>query len=281
MSIANYNLNDLYLKAAAWFVGHKDFFKKWWVIMIISLDLLMLVYVAVSFLLYAFETPRYNQMISQLGNNFINQVYQQENQPKDLTVEYAKVLVNQPGRYDLVAKVKNPNRQWGVKNLFYAFKIKGEETKQNLGYLGPNEEKYFLLLNYNTKEDISLEAVEFVSQAIEWQKLGDESLLQRIAFAVSEEKLSQGELTNTAVQSTLVTAKIKNNSLYDFWKVGVNVVVLVDSEPLAVNYYILREFKSSTEKEIIVSWLKKFPLTATLEIKPEVNIFDADNFMTL
>jgi hypothetical protein len=280
MAFPNYNLNDLYLKAASWFVGHKDFFKKWWVIAIVSADLLMIVYIAISFLLYAFEIPRYNAMIKEMGNNFINEKYRQDSRPQPLQIEYVKALPTGLGRYDLVARVKNTNKNWGIKTLNFTFRIEGRETPVNTGYIWPDQEKYLVLLNYSSSANQSLQNVEFVGQELEWQKLGDLSLPQKISFTVSDAKLSQGEVTGSASQASLVSAKVKNSSLYSFWKAGVVVVVSLDDEPLAVNYYTLREFQSSAESEITVSWLKNISLNATVDIFPEVNIFDGENFMS-
>ncbi|MFH1366409.1 MAG: hypothetical protein ABIH38_00265 [Patescibacteria group bacterium] len=280
MAFTNYNLNDLYLKTAAWFAGHKDFFKKWWVIAIVSADLLMIVYVAISFLLFAFEIPRYNSVVSQMGDNFINNNYRQESQPLPLQIEYAKAISVGSNRYDIVAKVKNINKKWGIKNFKYLFKVDDKETPSNAGYIWPDQEKYFVLLNNSFQTTQAPGKLEFVGQEIEWQKLGDQSFPQKISFTVSEAKMSQGEVAGSLGVSSLVTAKVKNSSVYSFWKVGMVVVVSLDDDPLAVNYYTLREFKSFAESEITVSWLKNISLSATVEIFPEVNIFDGGNFMS-
>jgi len=277
--LTNYNLSDLYLKGAAWFVGHKDFFKKWWVIALLSLDLIMVVYGTVMFVKYSFETPRYNTLISQMGRDFISAAYRQQRQPQALQIIYARAIARSADHYDLVAKVKNPNTVWGLASLGYQFKMDGQATGENTGYLLPQEEKYFILLN-QAGSATAPQTVEFVPVTYDWQKLSDLTLLDKVKFTVTDAKLTQSQTASGGVSST-VTATVKNDSLYGFWSVEVPVIVEVNGLPLAVSQYTLRQFKSSDKKEISASWLANLPLTATVIVQPATNLLDASNLMSL
>ncbi|MFA5070642.1 MAG: hypothetical protein WC528_05180 [Patescibacteria group bacterium] len=280
MADTNYNLNDLYLKIAAWLVGHKYFFKKWWVIVMLSLDLIMIIYIAFSFIVFALASPRENQMVSQMSREFINPVFLTQNKPKDLEVSLTKALPTGSNHYDLVAKIKNPNAKWGMRTLDYTFLIDGQETVSSTGFILPGQEKYFILLNQLYQANTEPKAVEFKVARTAWQKVSDITLFNDVQFSVQEAKISLSQVTGGQASAT-AEAKVINDSFYDFWTVEVPIVVEVNGIPLAASKYILRQFKSLETKEVSASWQKNIPLSASLVIRPEANLFETGNFMSL
>lgn len=277
MPLNDYKIGDLYLKAGSWFVGHKYFFRKWWVIVILSADLLMIFYIFINGFIFAFERPKYNKMMADMVAGFISQTYRQQAKPAGLETLITKAISLGSGNYDLVAKIKNPNEDWGIKTLNYKFTVKDAETKPAESYLLPGEEKYLISQNFSLPDSSALKDLKLEISDFNWERLTDKKVLADLDFSVEEKKL-----TNTISNSgnaTLLTAKVINRSLYDFWKVEVPIVLLSSGEPIAVSNYILRTLTSYESENISVSWLKSLPLSAQIEINPSANIFQASNFM--
>ena len=279
MSLNDYTINDLYLKISSWFVGHKYFFRKWWVIVILTFDLLMIVYIIINSIIFGLEMPKYNKIMTGMSSSFISQTYRQNSQPQNLIILTTKSISIGTNRYDLVAKIKNPNDDWGIKSFNYKFVVDSEETNEVNNYILPAEEKYIIAQNFTYTDSTALKDIELEISDIEWQRLIDRTMADGLDFVVEDKKLTTSTVSSLQ-NATVLTAKVINRSFYDFWKVDVPIVLLSSGEPIAVSSYTLRSFTSYQFKDISVSWLKALPLNSEIEINPTINIFQASNLMS-
>jgi hypothetical protein len=279
--MAKFNFKDFYLRILYWFVSYKKEFKKWWIIAITTLDILMIVYVATSILIYISETPRYNKMIVSLSENFINNEYRIQSQPKEITIEETRAIPISLNKYDLVAKIKNSNKNWGIKKFKYRFILDGTEKEEKESFILPDEEKYLFHFGVNYSGTKPPQKVEVKLSDIEWQRISDKKVINNLAFESSNIKFTSSTVTNTNQPSgaSHLTANIKNKSIYDFWEVGVPVILIYNNKVVGINYTTLRKFISFEEQPIDVSWLYSIPENSEILIKTEVNIFDLENFM--
>jgi len=273
----NYSLNDFYLKVSYWFVNHKTFLKKWWVILLLSVNLLMIIYILLNGVILAIRAPRYDQMVGKMTSNFISDEYRNQAKPRDLKVLQVRAISRGNDHYDFLAEIDNPNNDWGAVSFNYIFSLNGKELGGGTANINPGESKYIASQNISYTggnfKNLSLEI-----KYIDWQRLVNKEILNEISFLVSDKKITSS--STDAGAASIVTATIMNQSLHGFWKVEVPVVILSAGIPIAYDTYTLRDFPSFSSKKISISWLKKLPLSAEIIISPSVNVFDESNFIS-
>jgi len=281
--MASLNLKDLYLRIIYWFVSNKKEFKKWWIIAITVVDLLVLIYVAFSIFLYSLESPKYNKIIASLSHNFISTQFKTESQPKEIIKEEAVAIPIAQDEYDLVVKIKNSNEDWGLKNFKYRFVLDEVEQAENTSFILPDQEKYLFQqgVSYSRSDKKSIQKIVLKLYDLEWQRISDKTVINNLSFEASDIKLTSSVLTNTNQPGSAshMTAKVRNKSIYGFWEVGVPVTLIFNNKVVGINYTVLRQLESFEERPIDFSWFYGIPENSEVLIQPEVNIFDSQNFM--
>ena len=279
--MAKFNFKDFYLRILYWFVSYKKEFKKWWIIAITAIDLLMIVYVIVSVLIFISETPKYNRLIVNSSQSFISAGYRVQNQPEQIVQGETRAIPVSLQKYDLVAKINNPNEDWGIRKLKYKFVLDGTEEEERESFILPNEEKYLFQLGVGYSGTEAPQNVEVKLYDLEWQRISDKKVIDDILFESSKVELTSSSIANTNQTGGVshLTANIKNKSVLGFWEVGVQVIIVYNDRIVAVNYTVLRQFSSFEEKAIDLSWFYSLPENSEVIIKPEVNVFAPENFM--
>jgi len=274
----NYSMNDLYLRLSYWFVSHKKSLRKWWVMTLLIIDVILIVYILINGLIISIQSSSYDNMVKEMSLDFIDNNYRQEAKPGALTIIKKKAIKVGSSKYDYVAEIKNNNLDWGANSFNYKFiDSEGKETEESSSFINPDQKKYIALENVNYDgDDVSKLDLEITN--IDWKRITNKSLLEELNFEVSNEKISKSQ-TSEGVAS-IVTADISNQSFYGFWQVNVPVVILHSDEPIAYDIYRLRNLKSFEDQSISVSWLKNLPLSAEIIIEPHINIFDESNFIS-
>lgn len=182
--------------------------------------------------------------------------------------------------YDFLAKVANPNTDYGSPDVVYEltfFNSADKQISQRVGsfYILPGQTKYIIETPLRFDEPVS--RAEMKVKSVDWQKLdplatrGTNLLIRNSAYA----QVSRPELFSK------VGGDILNNSDFDFGKVDV-VVVAVDenSTPLVVNRTEIRTFLARTSRGFEVKWFK--PFTGQVNrviVEANTNLFENSNFL--
>ena len=201
-------------------------------------------------------------------------------------VENAKIIEKsiipgEAGKYDALVKITNPNSQFGVANFDYSFNLLDDSGKiiaqsGGTGFILPAETKY--ILAFNLAPETKPASLDFKISSFKWNKF-TEYKGPDIAIIAKEFNLTSGGESGFAK----LTAKMRNQSGYDFREITVKAVIRNgNGDPIAVNQTSFNDVRVNEEREINFNWNAPFeidPVSAKIEIEPEVNIFDNDNFM--
>jgi len=172
---------------------------------------------------------------------------------KDLEVIFFQAIPTQENYVDLVARIRNPNSDFGAESFSYVFNLYDSEDKliisrKGSSYILPRETRYFIEQKIKTEADNP--RIEFKINNVKWQEVVEyqepELLIKNLDFIQSED-LSQ------------LSAVLENRSSYDFSKIDV-WAVLFDSQSniLGVN---------------------KIELVEKIETVAKTNVFLDENFM--
>lgn len=200
---------------------------------------------------------------------------------ENLKVVEKAIVPGEAGKYDALVQIVNPNSQLGAAKLDYSFNLldgagKISASRTGSSFVLPGQTKY--VLAFNLAPETKPESLDFEISSFEWSKFSEFEEPDIAVYAKEFSLVSGGE-----PGFAKLTAKMRNQSGFDFHEISAAAVVRGnDGSPIAINETNFNDVRVNEEREIDFSWSSPFaidPTTAKIEIVPEVNVFDSDNFM--
>lgn len=275
-------LSDKQLKIGIWWLNHRHQLKKWWVILIAVLDILVFLYILFNVVIIIFTWNRFTGIPNQISQSVINfQYYQQINAPKDIQVLSTK-YISVPGqlnKYHLLARLKNPNSKWTMNQLDYHFRFGNKDQDQQFSFMLPQEERY--VIQYYVENIVAQPNIQLFIDNVNWKRIEQPEEAPNSNFSISNINTSLIPLLDekgspTATFSTRVTAEIQNQSVYNFWEVGFQIILYRGEEPIAAAEISINQFLAQTTRDLTFSWKEAYYGVTKTEILPEVNVHDPE-----
>ena len=205
-----------------------------------------------------------------------------ENIPKieNIQVLEKAFLPASEGKYDAMAKINNPNPQFGVAQFDYSFNLlddSGNIIGQSEGssFILPVETKY--ILAFNLASTTQPESMDIKIRSFRWTKFleYEEPLIQIYS--------KEFNLVNAGSNFATLKAKIKNQSSYDFKTITAKAVIRNEwNAPVALNQTSVNDVRVNEEREVVFNWGSRFSVglgAPGVEIEMEANFFSDENFM--
>lgn len=197
----------------------------------------------------------------------------------DLLVREITFVPADRGRYDIVARVFNPNNDIGASTFRYALLLRdstGQEIARFDGtsFILPQETKTLLAFNLEPPQTPVKAVVELSD--FQWTRLQDHRAKPELNIYSKRYVEHPTDSAFGAVLGTLV-----NESTYDLRTIQIKVV-LRDStgKPLAVNQSEMRTVNVGREMDLHLVFPQPFVGTvAQVDAEVEANIFDSENFI--
>lgn len=202
--------------------------------------------------------------------------------PKDLIVTSSSFTRSENGTYDAVFTVKNPNSEYGLKNIAYGINLKdasGDSVAQKDGVA------YFLPLQTRPVIEQNIAAVvssKPLSASItfknpEWVSITDH--FSQVGLTVESPTFAYGNWTNEAAS---VIAVVRNDSAFTYDSIDVFVVVKnQDGTTVGIRRSAMRTLTAGERREFKVAWRPPFSVSGTpqVEVYATTNVFDNENFV--
>lgn len=273
-SNTNQNSNPWYYKIVYFFVANQTIFKRLEVVLLLLANIIIFWNVGVAGVKYLASSRTYDEMLSSLFNdNFDWQSYHQEHAPDPLQVISVDKIKTGPDKYDLVAKVHNPNSDWYFPEVQYSFVVNNFITDWQTDFILPGQEKYFFVFSYSDPTEIKDLDLKFGTQ--QRQRIFNKDPLYILNDFNIQDK-------NFSSQSGLSEIKfqVNNNSYFSFWQLGWQVVLYVRDHPIGINYVTTPNFLSGQERQVAVIWNENLTVPTDIEILPNLDVFYEQNYMT-
>lgn len=200
---------------------------------------------------------------------------------ENLKVIEKKIVPGEAGKYDALVRITNPNSLLGAARFDYSFNFldgSGKIVAKSIGtnFILPGQTKY--VLAFNLSPEAIPESLDFEISSFEWSKFSQYEEPD-IAIYSREFSLAGGGETGFAK----LQAKMRNQSGYDFRQITDKAVIRNgNGDPVAINKTGFNDVRMNEEREINFNWNSTFqidPVSARIEIEPEVNVFESDNYM--
>ena len=194
---------------------------------------------------------------------------------EDFEIIFIEAVKTKDNYLDLVAKIKNPNQDWGAESFSYVFDLYDSENNliisdKGTSYILPLETRYIIKQRVLAEAEIS--NVEFKVADIRWQELTD---YEEVELLIKNPEFKQTEALSQ------LTATLENISSYNLDKVDVYVVLFdKESKILGAGKTELRTILSKERRYFETSWF--FPIEEKVEevdAAAKTNVFLDDNFM--
>ena len=198
---------------------------------------------------------------------------------KNLEILWAQGLYVKDGFYDLAAKIKNPNQNYGSGKISYSFNFYDKSNnligqKKGAAYILPQQTKY--LIFPKVESPAPLKKVELLFEPIKWQKLKD---YQPSELIISRKEYSLSSLNQPA--KSQVSGLVTNKTNFDFDRIDIDVLLFnQDGKLIGLNITQANTLPAGQERQFVVSWVEplKEPV-ALIEAEAETNLFDSLNYM--
>lgn len=283
----NFDMSERQLGFAYWFVAHKILLKKIALGVFIAFDAVFLLYGIYGFVDYFLITgPKEKQMLAQLPKTLVDFriIHQETARGMEILGTH---LVPSSGKYDLVAKLRNPNDKWRA-SFDYYFLIDGKPTDLKTGFILPKEDKFIFELAYLPAQAGGAQgpkSLSFAISKVRWQKINPHQISNydswkklRFNFSVSDITFNSAVKVDSRVFSQ-ADFKAKNLSAYDFWQVDFKVVLYRGPVIAGANFVHTEQFRAADSRNLAATWYEPIPGVTKIEVYPEVNIFGDSVYM--
>lgn len=196
-----------------------------------------------------------------------------------LTVPEVAFVADGTGKYDVIARVTNPNQLIGADPFSYAFILvdaNGNELTRETGsaWILPHETKTILAIGLPSM--VTPAKVLFEIQDVAWQELTEYREAPKLT--VYEKKFA---LTSSSVSYAEVSGVLVNESAFDLRKVVIRAILRdASGKPVAVNQTQMSTLSVNAREEFHIIWPKAFSGTVTqVEVEADSNVYNQENFL--
>ena len=184
------------------------------------------------------------------------------------------------GKYDLYAKVKNPNNIYGSNKFRYEFVLKNSTgevivTKKGSAYILPGESKY-VVGNSIASPNVAPASVDFVLSDQSWVEFKD--YFEKPQLKVVNKQYS---LISSGVGFSEVTGLLKNESPYDFNLIELEIILRdINGKIVALNSTEMRTVRTGENRDFRSLWMNRFHGDVmNVEVQTEVDVFNSESFI--
>ncbi|MDD5043469.1 MAG: hypothetical protein PHD51_02235 [Patescibacteria group bacterium] len=281
-------ISDKELKFGYWFLTKKQFFKNLLVAFLILLNVMVWGYsfwkVMQDFIINLPERERLLSILPQDLANFKG--LRAQNEPSAPEISSVEVISTGQGRYDFVARIKNPNSAWAVSSFNYQFRSPGFNSEKLKGFILPGEEKFIMKLGAISSSRPSGVIVDISD--VRWQRVNAHEITNyqdfynsRLGLKIENIKFNYSSALGLGEKLPVSSATfdVYNNTAYNYWQVGFYVSLYRGGTLAAVNYVTAKEFKSGDRVSLEARWFEPLSSVSEVRIEPEVNILAPEVYM--
>lgn len=222
------------------------------------------------------DDPILSRNLGELTDNSIDYTYfHRANQPAEIQILSFDSTAGTDGRFDFVAKLANPNENFTASKVDLLLVVGSKPIAEKSTFILPGEEKLVVFFGEEIEQFGS--PVLHISK-VQWarQRSYAEYAEPRLNFEITG--LDFTSANNQLPVSTL-NFKIKNNTAFSYWQVGVYASLISGGSITAGNFISLDQFVSGEIRDVEMRWHEPLFGVTDFEIFTEVNILDESVFM--
>ena len=283
----DWELSDFKLKIGYWLISNKIFVKRFFLFFLIIADVLLISFGSSRIIkYYTVERIEFNKMISDINSVSIDfKSYREKNSPLDLQISELDVINLGNNRYNLIAKVSNPNlKKWVAKDVEYYFYSDNFQSEHKKSFILPGEKKF--LADFNIESDLVIRNPKLFISSIKWTRIKEkdiknfsDKIKEMIDFQIKKTNFSSLSDLQIKNSGSSINFLVKNNTIYNYYEAGFFIITYSGPVITSANYLQLDDFMAGEEKKAEIRWQQIIPRPSQIIIKPEINVLDENIIM--
>ncbi len=282
-------LSEEKLKWGYWWVTHKVQVRRWFILVMIILDLIVLAYVGYGFVDWFFLSGAKERAdIGQMVQNPIDYAsFRAAAKPVDLVYENPLVLQAGEGAYDIASKVTNDNTKWWA-DFNYRFIMNEDPNsspKAAYGFVLPGDSTYLSTLGWKTT---STPAVRLEISNMQWHRISPHTTFptydvwkaEHLNLVIEPEPFRPA-LSSDPLHVSKAVFQVTNDSAYGLRTARFFVILYSDQAIVGVNDVTIGRLMAGDGKTVEVSWFSDLPTVTSVEVIPIINLMDPMSFVTV
>lgn len=265
------------LKLSYWYINNKLRLRQALVIFLILLSVgfyMFTLYRGGTIILV--DDPILSRSLEELTDNTIDYTFfHRANRPADIQILSFDSTNGRDGRFDFIAKLFNPNEHFSASKVDLQLFVGSKPIAEKSTFILPGEEKLIVFFGEEI-EQVSSPVLRIVK--VQWarQRAYAEYAEPRLNFEITEIDFTSA---NNQLPVNTLNFKIKNNTAFSYWQVGVYAGLVSGGSITAGNYILLDQFVSGETRDVEMRWHEPLFGITDFEIFTEVNILDESVFM--
>lgn len=268
-----------FYKFSLWWVEHRELLRKIGYGIFISFDSAILLFVLWtmfdSFVVsYGSETRAVAEMVA----------YGQPDL-RSYTIAESAVAISQDdvrvfpignSRYDFYAEIVNPNKDWWVE-FKYQFLFDAGETTPETGFMLPGQEKPLISLAVTSQTSVQTASLQISD--IKWHRIDHHTISDyptwkedRLRFEIKDAVFSKEAGT---------TFTVLNDTAFSYFDPVFYVVLKRGAAVVGVSRATVASINAGESQEVSLQWFGTLPSVSSVEVIPDINIFDLDSYKQL
>ena len=267
-------------KLSIWWLEHRAFFRRLGYGVFILFDAVLLLFVSWtmidSFIIgYTHEERSLSQMIASGQADL--RAYTVSHAADPLISQDVQVFPIGNSRYDFYTQVANPNKDWWVE-FDYQFVFDAGHTEVMHGFLLPEQQKPFVSLAVTSQTSTQTGTIVFTNMM--WHRIDHKVIpdyqkwqSDRLNFFIdSPTYTKETAFENNEIGRT--SFRVTNKTVYAYFDPVFYVLLKRGVSVVGVSRVTIESIGSDEEKEISLNWFGSLPNVSSVEVVPDVNLFD-------
>ena len=270
------------LERGLWYVEHRRQFRLVIIGFLILVAAVSWVYAIYGFAYYLARGMKEDEILtkqlvqaSSVGHEYVAQIG-----ARQLSLGPVGILKSSGQRYDLYVQLKNDNQRWWAEFDYY-FLAAGKPTEKVRGYILPLADKYLLAL---AQEFAAPPAdARLIIENIGWHRLDAHKIPDWQAYYESRLAIASRDVKFTPAGGSQklnqLSFNLVNQTAYNYWEVGLTILLMNGGGLANVNHYGLSDFMSGQTKPVAINWAGSVGPVSEVKIIPEINIMKDDIYI--
>jgi len=275
------------LNLGLWYVEHKRDFRLIFMGLLIAFSAITWAYSIYGLAYYIVRGMEEDEILIKtlvqanvIGHDYIEQISAQ-----DLRYYQVNIFNSSQGKYDLAARVDNPNQRWWAE-IDYYFSEGSSQTESAKTFILPDESKYLMALAQDFKaRPVN---VRLVVKNVSWRRVNRHEIADwqdykdnYLNIIVENIKFTPADKSNFSEKINLnqVDFNVINKTAYNYWQVDFPILLYSGDNLLGVNRYTLSELMSGENRIVEVRWPGNLGRINKVDIAPELNILEKDIYI--
>lgn len=269
---------DLQLAIGYWIVSHKDQLRTWWAVSLLSVIAGSFLWAIGFYSVFFIQQVAIEKNIAASATSLAAYGQSSATSPRDLAVSDVTVIRRTTTHVDLVVMVTNDNADWGAQSAVATWQVAGATIAPETFFINPKSERPLMVLNVAVSDPSAVDASVSISQIV-WGR-ASAAPLPDPNFSTAGLALS-ARTVQTPDGDTITTVNVRgdilNQSVYNFFRVTVPLIVRAGERIVAVDQITQTAWPTLMAKSINVTWSYPVVGATSVEAWPQVSRFDADN----